>query len=65
MDEARPRGGQDSEDSMLPFVAPMLAIFKLTRTCPKCGNKQITPREDKYREAACSRCGAKIPPPKA
>ena len=34
----------------------------LTRWCPKCGRRQVVPREMLKSEVKCGRCGARVPP---
>ena len=34
----------------------------LTRWCPKCGRKQVVPKEKLMSEVKCARCGARVPP---
>ncbi len=34
----------------------------LTRWCPKCGRKQVVPKEKLTAVVRCERCGADVPP---
>jgi ribosomal protein L40E len=34
----------------------------LTRRCPKCGRKQVVPKEKLKTGVRCVRCGARVPP---
>lgn len=34
----------------------------LTRWCPKCGRKQVVPKEKLMSEVKCERCGTRVPP---
>lgn len=34
----------------------------LTRLCPKCGHKQVVPKEKLTTAVSCERCGASVPP---
>lgn len=38
------------------------ALEMLTRRCPKCGRKQVVPKERLKTEVKCVRCGARVPP---
>jgi len=50
---------------MIPSItAAIAAILGLRRTCPKCGEHQIVPREQKLETVNCKYCGAPVPPPR-
>lgn len=35
----------------------------LTRSCPRCGHKQVVPEEKLTAAVRCERCAATVPPP--
>ena len=49
---------------MIPFYAVIKAIFRLKRTCPKCGRDQVVKLSQKTEAVPCKFCTASIPPPR-
>lgn len=47
---------------MWTFLSPMLTVFNLKRTCPRCGHSQIVPKDKQDQTVTCKYCGAPIPP---
>lgn len=43
-------------------TAARTTLEMLTRWCPKCGRKQVVPKEKLMTEVKCARCGASVPP---
>ena len=43
-------------------TAARATLEMLNRWCPKCGRKQVVPKEKLMTEVKCERCGAGVPP---
>ena len=47
---------------IIAATAARTMLELLTRQCPKCGRKQVVPKEKLTAVVSCERCGAGVPP---
>jgi ribosomal protein S27E len=47
---------------MFHIIAAISSVFHLTRTCLRCGRKQIVHRSESTKTVKCKFCGVDIPP---
>ena len=47
---------------MIAETVARTTLEMLTRWCPKCGRKQVVPKEKLMSEVSCAHCGARVPP---
>lgn len=47
---------------LIAATAASTMLELLTRQCPRCGRKQVIPKEKLTAHVSCERCGASVPP---